>query len=261
MDYSIRTLQTRGSNHDLHCEDDFMTHETEKYLICACFDGCSSGINSHIASYNHKKLLKEAIDDYCFFRTREIFLDWDQNISKCILDSLYDSIYEMNFEMGKEMLSTVLLLVVNKETEEYEITFCGDGVCCVDGEYTDIHDPNGDTVWYLSTVYTPQPIDTPCNKTKTFRQFFEEYYNLCPKKSGKGFNSISISTDGIDTFKNQFGQKTEAREYFCNNDKFSNLENQLKRLYNIFTKGLNTEEKIPCVNQDDFTLISLKKIN
>ncbi len=201
-----------------------------------------------------------------------ISLEWDENISKALIYSLYDKIYDIHYEMGEEMLSTVLLLIINKETDEYEITFCGDGVSFVNGEYTNVHDPNGDTVWYLSTAYpyrskeygirrnTSLPLNAPGNEIMSFPEYFKQYYNQCKVIKGKGIENICISTDGIDTFKNKYGQIVDARDYFCNNPQFGNLDNQLKRLYNVFTKGLNNEEKIPCINGDDFTMIKIEKI-
>jgi hypothetical protein len=283
MNYIIKTLITRGSSHPLNCEDNFLVHEDDGYIICAVFDGCSSGIDSHIASYTHKKLLlgvieesseyvyNTDIEEFIQIHHTEFQMEMDEDISKKIIYNLYDRIYDTYYKLGEEMLSTVLLLVLNKETEEYEITFCGDGVSFVNGEYTNVHDPNGDTVWYLSTVCPYKckpygnrrnnslPLNAPGNKIMSFPEYFEHYYNQCTKIKGQGVENICISTDGIDTFKNKYGQIVDAKDYFCNNPQFENLDNQLKRLYNIFTKGLNNEEKNPCMNTDDFTMIKIMK--
>jgi len=254
--YKIKTLQTRGSNHDLRTEDDFMIYEDEKYIICSVFDGCSSGYRSDISSYKHKEFLLEAIDESLIYEydnfdaiiryviNKKIRINFEDIIEE-LISRLFHKLSEMNYKDNEEMLSTILLLVINKETDEYEIAFFGDGVSFVNGEYTNVHDPNGDTVWYLSTV-----------KANEFRK----YYSQSTKLKGQGIENICISTDGIDTFKNKYGQLVDARNYFCDNTQFVNLDNQLKRLYNVFTKGLNNEEKMSCINQDDFTIIKIEKI-
>jgi len=288
--YKIKTLQTRGSQHELRCEDDFLVYEDERYIIASVFDGCSSGFRSDIASYNHTQILYEAIDDlseyknhisnindFHLYSEKFLNLNWNENVSKTLLYKVYDKIFDEKFKIGEEMLSTVLLLVINKETGQFEITFCGDGVSFIkvfdehEGEYTNVHDPEGGKVWYLSTAYDSHykecgirrnnslPLNAPGNKCKTFLQCFEEYYKECYIIKGDLFETICISTDGIDTFKNKYGQLVDSRDYFCKNKKFDNLDNQLKRLYNIFTKGF-TESKMPCMNFDDFTMIKVENI-
>lgn len=247
--YKIKELITRGDG-KLRCEDEIFHTQYNNFSICALFDGCSSGKDSHYASTHHKLLLKDAIEN-------EILWENVEDISRGILNFIYEELYNLPYERGVEMLSTIILLIVNEVTEEYFIVFAGDGVTSIDGKVINVHDANGDSVWYLSNVYNPYDINC-----LGFNEAFSNYYTSLKKISGKGFNTISISTDGIDTFKNKYGTvlKEEAREFFFNNDKFDNLDNQLKRLYNIFIKGLNIDDKIPCINIDDFSMIKINKI-
>ena len=249
MEYKIKELITRGDG-KLRCEDEIFTFQNDKFTVCALFDGCSSGIDSHYASTYHKYLIKDACDD-------EILWEDPEYISYNIIRFVYDELYNLPYQRGVEMLSTIVLLVVNHETEEYFIVFAGDGVACIDGKIVNVHDADGDSVWYLSNVYNPYNVNN-----MGIKEAFDNYYDTLKKLSGKGFNNISISTDGIDTFKNKYGTllMPEARDFFFNNEKFDNLDNQLKRLYNIFVKGLNTDNKIPCVNIDDFSMIKINKV-
>lgn len=232
--YNIKTLITKGTNHDLHCEDDFFVHETDNWIVGAVFDGCSSGTDSHFASTFHKFILKQGVK-YIHEKDECTIEKQAKNLMFHIWLGLYSHIYEN----GVEMLSTVVLILINKHTEQYFIIFAGDGVCVIDDEYHSIHDENGDEVWYLSTLRTAAE--------------FEDYYDKCEKFEGDTLpQSLIISTDGVDTFKDKLGvnRSKEVQETLFKSERFINQEFMLKRLYNILTK--NDE---PCRNQDDLTMI------
>ncbi len=53
--YKIKVLQTRGSQHELRCEDDFLIYEEDKYIVAAVFDSCTSGRRSDVASFMHQE--------------------------------------------------------------------------------------------------------------------------------------------------------------------------------------------------------------
>jgi hypothetical protein len=248
--YNIRSLITRGSNHPLRCEDDFFICERESTITAAVFDGCSSGIDSHVASSLHKRIMNDV--GYI-----------NPNISpketaKDILGYIYEKLIEYQatteFKINEEMLSTIVLLLVNKYDGRYCVVVAGDGVININDAYFNIHDKEGESVFYLSST-----IRTGGSAASNDERFEEYFAKHCTIFEGDDFRNIAISTDGIDTFKSKFGValKEKPRDYFMRNQAFEKTENQLKRLYNIFTQGLNLEDKVPCMNFDDFTMIKI----
>jgi hypothetical protein len=249
--YNIKALTTRGSNHPLHCEDDLCIEQTSSLIVAAVFDGCSSGVDSHVASTFHRTLVRQSV---CLLNTDSHPVE---ELSKDILQYLYDGLHQHArntlFEVNKEMLSTVILLLVDKNSGDYHITVAGDGVVNINDAYFNIHDKEGDAVFYLSSIIDP---DAKIAKYELLDEYIAQH---CTTFAGRGFRNISISTDGIDTFKTKFGiaLKDKSRDFFMKNQAFEKTQNQLKRLYNIYTQGLNLEEKVPCINFDDFTMIKV----
>lgn len=47
MKFEIDKIIKMGKSHSLHCKDDFFIEENDNFILCAVFDGCSSGIDSH----------------------------------------------------------------------------------------------------------------------------------------------------------------------------------------------------------------------
>lgn len=250
--FNIRSLITRGAAHPLRCEDDLFVKETDELIIAAVFDGCSSGIDSHVASSLHKKLLSslefDLIDDIGDVKA----------LGHDLLEYLYTKLFyyykAYGFRINEEMLSTVIILVVNKYTSDYNIVVAGDGLVNVNAHYLNIHDSTGESVFYLSSI-----IDDKTTELNFFEPFEKYYNNECTVFTGTNFDNVAISTDGIDTFKTKFGRMLgEApRDFFMKNRTFEKAPNQLKRLYNIYTQGLHLEDRTPSLNMDDFTMIKI----
>lgn len=257
--YKIESFIAMGCAHSLHCEDDFYVYEDEEVIVAAVFDGCSSGIDSHFASTMHKYCLREVLIDIPYIIREDDnrnfpFKDINES-GKEIIHLLYDRIYRLNYKVNSEMLSTVVLTLVNKLTKEYFICFAGDGVCKINDKIHSVHDSNSNTVWYLSSV-----------KYSDFNFYYDTY---CTKYSGIFENEISISSDGMESFKDKFGTDvtTEAEILFLGlnhdelklNDKYKTIP--MCRLYNMFQNGKIDEFKnIPVKNLDDFTIIKITEI-
>lgn len=259
LDLKIESFICRGAAHTLHCEDDYYVFENEEVVIAAVFDGCSSGVDSHFASTMHKYCLREILEDIPYILREDDnrnfpFKDINES-GKEIISSLFDKIYRLEYKVNTEMLSTVVLTMINKMTKEYFICFAGDGVCKINDKIHSIHDSNSNAVWYLSSV--------------NYYEFSQYYDKYCTKFSGVFENEISISTDGIESFRDKFGTNvtTEAEMLFLNtehneielNKKYKSIP--ICRLYNMFQNGKIDEfNNIPTKNLDDFTLIKITEI-
>lgn len=257
--YKIENFINRGAVHELHCEDDFYVFENEEVIVANIFDGCSSGVDSHFSSTQHKYCLREVLKDIPYILREDNNRNFPfKNINesgKEIIYLLFESIRDINYEIGKEMLSTVVLTLINKLTKEYFICFAGDGVCKINNEIHSIHDKDSNAVWYLSSV--------------NYSDYDNYYDNYCTKFSGKFENEICISSDGIESFKDKFGVDATPKAFtlFLGksyediklNEKYKNVP--ICRLYNMFQNGKIDEFKnIPVKNLDDFTIVKITEI-
>lgn len=243
--YIIRKLRTRGSMHQLNCEDDLCSLDIGNYIFMAVFDGCSSGKDSHFASTFHRILTELTAKTMLSLPLNEWETDYEmlKAIVLTVRKNLGDYINSFAFSPveNNEMLSTGIFSIFNKNTGKVNALICGDGVISIDGKIYCKHN-DGDVVLYLSTV--------PYNK-------FEEYLNSdCLKILDEPvISTYSISTDGIDSFKNIYGVSVSntARETFFDGTRFMSQEIMLQRTYNMFIK--RASEKV--MNQDDFTMARL----
>ncbi len=243
--FKIKSIITRG-HEKLRCEDDYLVEETENLIICGVFDGCSSGLDSHIASTIMKKIMMNVNGlEFVYKICQKDGKDNLKFICRDFIDEIYISLNKLKsqniffLKEGEDLLSTVIILVLDKNNGKYFIQFLGDGVAYTDGEITDVHNDDN-SVLYLSTVN---------------ESLIDEYISKSKSLSGVINKTISISTDGIDTFKDSFGigYANEARTLFFESERFVKISPMLNRLYNIFTN----ENKLK--NIDDFTMIRIIK--
>lgn len=257
MNFKIDKLIKMGKSHNLHCEDDYYIYENENFIVSAVFDGCSSGIDSHYASTKHKYLLNEVIQhlkatwNYGYGKNKSI----EEILNYCIY-GVYVELMHEKYKINEEMLSTIVLLFINKETKEYGIIFCGDGCCNINGENISIHDPNGNAVWYLSSIV---------EKYHPNEDAFCKYFENCKIYCGylEDDYTISISTDGVESFMTKYGSHIEdyPKKVFFNTEELTEKYHKwnMERLYNVMVKG-----KLPELNDegisniDDLTIIKIK---
>ena len=247
-EYLVRQLITRGDMHKLRCEDDVFVSETEKHILMAVFDGCSSGNDSHFASTAYKLALSKLQETLL----SPLFEEMEGMVGDCsrlvtIVQNTHKMVGNLIIEFGlnplaNDMLSTAIFALFNKERSMVNIIFCGDGVAYIDGKEHCVHNEDS-SVYYLSTV-----------SQQGFRDYIDNHcLRLCniPVENG-----LSISTDGIDSFIDKYRKNygEEARTLFFESDRFTGNKFMLTRLYNIFTK----EEDKNCIrNQDDFSMVRL----
>ena len=247
MKYSVDKLITRGMAHELRCEDDLLVYEDEKILACGVFDGCSSGIDSHVASTWHKQWFRDLIEHNSSIP--EYVLD-----TKFLFDRTVLRYWDMSYDVGKEMLSTVILCVIEKETGRYSILVAGDGYIKTPEIEESIHDPNGNEVWYMSSLWGIPDAES--------NRYYDEYAHKYDGTLTTG-QDIVISTDGIESFLTSVGAKANdiAKDVFIHPEtlggKFASMP--LIRRHRLATNG-----KLPYLggekikNYDDFTMVVIK---
>lgn len=249
--YTIDTLIARGRLHSLRCEDDYLVHESDRFILAAVFDGCSSGVDSHFASTMHKYKMREICKEI-----DEVTSLYSDDVVKNILGELNRRIWSLDYEVNREMLSTVVFVLIDKCNEMAHICVAGDGCYHMvrDGLdfFDSVHDENGNAVWYLSTV-----------KPSDFNDYFETYCQVESFHINDG-DEIAISSDGIESFVSPYGasRNDDAMMVFMQTRKCSERLQKmpLQRLYNVVTKG-KWNERIGdevMLNGDDFTMIKIK---
>lgn len=209
-----------GEFHTNHNEDFLISEEIgiDKKLI-AVMDGCSSGTDSYFASTLIGKLLRkiakqEAYREY--LQKQEIKLD---KLLEKVSIQLFEELANLNRQLdlkSDEILSTLILGIIDLKQKSAEIMVVGDGLIHINGENIEYENDN-----------KPDYIGYHLNMDKHLW-----YQTRTKRKSIPQIKDITISTDGIHTFKNHDGKFYEAfsdneimSEFFENQ---SNLENANK---------------------------------
>lgn len=236
-----------GDYHQNNCEDHLYIGEYGKNkIICAVMDGCTTALESHFASTLVGKILKKICVEkgYKEFVEQDgISLNIEENLKLILRDLLNELKIVKNQLMidSKELLTTLIILLFDKNSEEGIILAIGDGFVNINGKITEFEQDNKPD--YLGFHLSED---------------FETFYNS--QKQKIEFNKItdlSISTDGIFTFEKLAPKKSKEEinviEFLTtentNCEKEEMLSLKLKMLENEF--GLKPT--------DDFSMIRIIK--
>lgn len=180
-----------GDYHQNNCEDHLYIGEYGKNkVLCAVMDGCTTALESHFASTLVGKILKKI----CIEKGYKEFVEQEQkslNIEENLKLILRDLLNELKIVKNqlmidsKELLTTLIILLFDKNSEEGIIIAIGDGFVNINGKITEFEQDNKPD--YLGFHLSED---------------FETFYNS--QKQKIKFNNVtdlSISTDGIFTFE------------------------------------------------------------
>ena len=234
-----------GDYHQNNCEDHLYIGEYGKSkILCAVMDGCTTALESHFASTLVGKILKKICIEKGykeFIEQNDLQLNIEENLKSILQDLLNELKIVKNQLMldSKELLTTLIIMLFDKNNEQGIILATGDGFVNINGEITEFEQDN-------KTDYLGFHLS----------EDFETFYNA--QKQKIEFNKItdlSISTDGIFTFEklapNKSNEEINVIEFLtsektnCEKDEMLNLK--LKILENEF--GLKP--------MDDFSIIRI----
>ncbi len=216
---TIYTTLQRGFDHKLHCQDAFLTHQTDnKLFIALVADGCSGGIDSHFAAVLTCKLFRKLIGD----------TDFNQGLSPSMIghELLCQYLKELSrvkqlLQLETEELLNTLLLAVWKN-EQLWVSVLGDGVVSIN-QQTTIFDQNN------------QP-DYPAyhlNDNQTHQQNYLHRQTL----EFDGVKEFAIATDGILSFTNPeqplISQHDLVLPYLLTDNSLAGSASMLSRKCNI----------------------------
>ena len=229
----------KGTQHKVFCED-FLIDEklNEKYRLFGVFDGCSSGKDSHFAS---SFIAKVIVSEAAKIVMQKTVVKLKTIIYKSIL-SIKSISVQMNIETN-ELLSTIILMLVDIETDTASIIAIGDGLLSINNEMINIE--QGNQPDYLA--YHLQKINS--------QNYFDKFYTKLLKYTAIKVKDITISTDGINSFsktKRDLPDEINITKYFTENNFLENNKAMLGRKHNILRNKYGYD------NLDDIAIIRIK---
>ncbi len=236
-----------GDYHQNNCEDHLYISEYGKNkILCAVMDGCTTAYESHFASTLVGKILKKI----CVEKGYKEFIEQNsksfvvEEDLKLILKDLLNELKIIKNQLmidSKELLTTLIILLFDKNTDDGIVFVIGDGFVNINGKITEFEQDNKPD--YLG-FHLSEDFDTFYNSQKQKIEFNK-------------ISDLSISTDGIFTFEKLIKKDTKNEinviEYLttentnCEKDEMLNLK--LKTLENEY--GLKPT--------DDFSMIRIIK--
>jgi hypothetical protein len=236
-----------GDYHQNNCEDHLYIGEYGKNkILCAVMDGCTTALESHFASTLVGKILKKI----CLEKGYKEFIEQrneQDNIEEDLKSILRDILNELKIVKNqlmldsKELLTTLIIMLVNKNNEQGIILAIGDGFVNVNGEITEFEQDNKPD--YLGFHLSED---------------FETFYNSQLQKiKFDKITDLSISTDGIFTFEkvaqNKSNHEIDVIQFLTEEDSNSEKDEML----NLKLKTLENEFGLKPT--DDFSIIRIIK--
>ncbi|AFM05191.1 Stage II sporulation protein E (SpoIIE) [Bernardetia litoralis DSM 6794] len=240
------TLQI-GEFHINYCEDFLIKEQlTSHEILIAVLDGCTMGTESVFASILYGKILRKVAKNKFY---EEFIAKQNQEINlqlklKSILQELIYETREIKNNLGletNELLSTIILGIIDTKNYKAELITIGDGLICIDRKIIEYEQNN--TPDYLGYHLTEN---------------FEDFYkNQQQKLSISSFTDLSISTDGIFTFKNLENQNLQKKESEIID--YLLIDNNESEFDNFLDRKIRNLKKINHVVTDDLAIIRIKK--
>ena len=239
----IYKLSTIGEFHTNHNEDAAATIEIGKErTLVAVMDGCSMGKESHFASTLIAKLIRKIgkeIGYKAFIEKTKAPLN---NLLKEILNQLFLDLIQLKSQLHlqeEEILSTLIIGIIDEHENEVLILTIGDGLVCANGNLFEYEqDDKPDYLGY--------------HLKEEFNQWYNNQSQLLDLKNVK---DLSISTDGIFTFKNFDGKEypniseENIIESLLIDSNWKHQENRLAK------KVLEIKNKFGLIPSDDLTIL------
>jgi hypothetical protein len=236
-----------GDYHQNNCEDHLFIGEYGKNnILCAVMDGCTTALESQFASLLVGKILKKI----CLEKGYKEFIEQNKNLLtpeenlKSILKDLLNELKIIKNQLmldEKELLTTLIILLFDKNNDEGILLAIGDGFVSINGEITEFEQDNKPD--YLGFHLSED---------------FETFYNSQKQKiEFSKLQDLTIATDGIFTFErlstNKSKEEVDVIQFLTiektNSEKEDMLTLKLKKLENEF--GLKPT--------DDFSMIRIVK--
>ncbi|ALM48154.1 hypothetical protein AMR72_04135 [Flavobacterium psychrophilum] len=240
----VYTVLQIGHYHANYCEDYLFTGAVgNDKLVFAVMDGCTTAIDSHFISTLTGKLLRKITTEkgYQELYDPAIFTDTEY-LLKSIVKDLFSEIRLIKNQLmldPKELLTTIILMVIDKEKAKGELIVIGDGLVNINGSTTEFDHDN-----------TPDYIGFHINED------FESWYEKHDQKiSFISIGDISIATDGIFSFTKI--KRTESEETIDSHDFLLTDRTGFENSEMLSLKLKKMEHENGLVPTDDFAMIRI----
>jgi len=239
----IYKCSTIGEFHTNHNEDAAAIIEIgKKRTLIAVMDGCSMGKESHFASTLIAKLIRKIGKEIGY----KVFIEKTKtpisHLLKEILNQLFLDLSQLKSQIHleeEEILSTLIIGIIDEFKKEAILLTIGDGLVCSNG-----------------TLFEYEQDDKPDYLGYHLSEEFNKWYNTQSQFLHlKDVNDLSISTDGIFTFKNFDGKEYPyvSEKEIINSILIDPIgEHQENRLNK---KILKVKNKFGLIPSDDLTII------
>ena len=238
-------LSQRGAFHLNHNEDAYVIREIgSDKLLLAVMDGCSMGKESHFASTLLSKLLRKIVKEISyrdFIKRRE---KPAQTYLEEILEALFTDLRALKSQLHLEvveLLSTLIIGVLDKRLQALELLTVGDGLVCCNAQLFEYEQED-------------KPDYLGYHLAGDFKTWFAKQTQ---KLSISQVKDVSLSTDGIFSFKNYDGQtyksiaEAEILHYLLIDKKGAEAEHMLQK------KMLELERSYGISPSDDLTIVRI----
>ncbi len=240
----VYQLIRKGEMHKDFCEDFLLSFDIdERFSVYGVFDGCSTGIDSHMASALIAKVVKAEME--C------LALEPVPSLRNFLSDTIFNTMSTLRnirndlFLETNELLSTIVLLVIDKSSNIGEALVFGDGFVSINGQSINIEQDNAPDylAYYLDEL----------ENIVDFEAWLNDHSN---RYTIEGVQDISIATDGIGSFQLADASiETNGRpvpsDFLAKNDFLLHNKSMLARKLNI----LRTKHRL--INQDDVAMIRI----
>lgn len=237
-----------GEFHINHNEDFLVSEDAgSSRKLIAVMDGCSSGTDSYFASTLIGKLLRkiakqEAYEEFAKKEAKEL-----KNQLEQISLQLFEELSNLNRQLdlkSDEILSTMILGIIDTMLKSAEIVIVGDGFIHVNGQNIEYENDN-----------KPDYIGYHLKMDKHLW-----YQTRTKKLTVNNLKNLTISTDGIYTFKNFDGQSYDQISQEQIMAKFFEDENDLDNLNKLKKTMIEIKNKNGLMPSDDLTMIRVINI-
>ncbi|NJO91043.1 MAG: hypothetical protein HC831_20325 [Chloroflexia bacterium] len=240
----VYQLIRKGEIHKDFCEDFLLSFELgENYSVYGVFDGCSTGVDSHMASALTAKVVKAEME--CLPPEQETSLR--AFMSSAIYNSM-STLRNIRNDLlleTSELLTTIVLVVIDKTSNTAEALVIGDGFLSINGQSINIEQDN-------APDYLAYHLDELEN-IDDFEMWLTKHSNRYVIDK---VLDVSIATDGIGSFKVadasiETNGLPVPSDFLAKNNFLLHNKSMLARKFNL----LRTQHRL--VNQDDLAMIRI----
>jgi len=232
-----------GEFHVNHNEDFLVSEEAGKSRrMIAVMDGCSSGTDSHFASTLIGKLLRKIAKQEAYREYAQKEVKPLKGQLESISLQLFEELSNLNRQLdlkSDEILSTLILAIIDIERVSAEIIIIGDGLIHINGKNVEYENDN-----------KPDYIGYHLNMDKHLW-----FQTRTQKLTISKISDITISTDGIHTFKNFDGKSYEETNQEEIMSKFFEDQSELDNANKLKKTLIEIKNENGLMPSDDLTMI------